>query len=74
MSVGATNSFAKLQHIGDMVTRIGQVNRTNTDKTMQTIQIVQDRSDQASAEVVNNAMDVKSKSMETKGRIIDVMA
>jgi hypothetical protein len=73
MSVSPTSGFSALQQIGQTTKQIAQVHRSEKSEVINHVKAVDSKAQQSSNSVISNAVETKSSSVATKGRMIDVM-
>ncbi len=74
MSINAVSGFSQLESIRQTVGQIGQAGEQSHQATLKQLDVSANRSDQASKEVVQQAIRDEQQLATNKGRMIDVMA
>jgi len=74
MASNISSNFSAMQQINRTMNQLASVQKSNRDKVVEHMNMVQNKTDQSAGEVVSTAVQLKASNVETKGRMIDVMA
>ncbi len=70
----ALTGSATASQMTQALQRLGQLNQSSQEKSIQQLKKVDAKTSQAARQVVDHAIEIKSKTVQAKSKMLDVMA